>query len=110
MTQKIRDAQALYTAWREAEAHACEICDAVDDDYSHPRFVEASKKSHALLLELLKLSPSLPGALAKLKAACYFEDYLKDAQNPECTIIAPRAVVSAIEDLESLIDASNSAA
>lgn len=98
-----KSAQALYESWRKAEAHACEICDAVKEDYSHPRFIEASKKSHIMLLKLLKLSPSLHGALVKLKVACYYEDYLKDIADPECTVIAPRAVVSAIQDLESLI-------
>lgn len=100
----------LYNAWRKAEAHACEIGDVVRDDYSKPRFVEATKKSHDLLHELLKPSSSLYGALIKLKIASYYEDYLSDVRDPECTIIAPRAVMSAIEDLESLIDAGNSVA
>ncbi len=95
--------QALYHAWWESEISACNICDAVKDDYDHPRFMEATKQSHALLLKLLKLAPSLHGALVKLKIACYYEDYLKDAADPNCTVIAPRAVVSAMQDLESLI-------
>jgi hypothetical protein len=97
----------LYNAWRKAEARACGMGDIVKDDYSQPRFADAVKKSHDLLHELLKPSSSLYGALIKLKIASYYEDYLRDAEDPECTVIAPRAVVSAIQDLESLIGAGN---
>lgn len=95
--------ERLYLAWREAESRACSIYDAVHDDCSHPRFIEASKKSHELLLELLKPCPSLHAVLSKLQVACYYEDYRTDAADPQCTAVAPRAVVSAIHDLENLI-------
>ena len=93
----------LYRAWREAEAKACRIYDEVNDDCSHPRFIEASRKAYELLRELLKPNPSVHAVLSKLQVACYFEDYRTDAANPECTDVAPHAVVSAIHDLETLI-------
>lgn len=65
--------QWLYTQWHEAETRMCEVCDTVSDDYSHPRFIKAAKKSHALLHELLRLNPSLQGALVKLKIASYYD-------------------------------------
>lgn len=95
--------QDLYTAWHEAELHALRVFDEIKEDYGHPRYVEAHDQAHAILLELLKPSSSLHGALIKLKIASYFEGYLKDIEDPECTVIAPRAVMSAIQDLESLI-------
>lgn len=102
--------QDLYTAWHEAELHALHVFDEVNEDYGHPRYVVAYKQSHTILLELLKPSSSLQGALIKLKIASYFEGYTKDVEDPKCTVIAPRAVLSAIQDLESLLGASNAGA
>ena len=95
--------QGLYAAWHEAELHALRVFDEVKEDYGHPHYVEAHGQAHAMLLALLEPTSSLHGALIKLKIASYFEDYSKDVEDPECTVIAPRAVLSAIQDLESLI-------
>jgi len=101
--------QGLYAAWHEAELHALRVFDEVKEDYGHPRYVEAHGQAHAMLLALLEPTSSLHGALIKLKIASYFEGYLKDVEDPECTVIAPRAVIAAIQDLESLV-AGNAAA
>jgi len=98
-----REIQKLYSAWHESELNALRIFDEVNEDYTHPRYVEAHNQSHALLLELLRPSSSIYGALAKLRVASYCEGYLKDAQDPACTIIASRAIVSAIQDLEIIL-------
>jgi hypothetical protein len=95
--------QKLYSAWCEAELYACIVFEEIKEDYSHPRYVEAYNKAHAMLLKLLKPSTSLHGALIKLKIASYFEGYLSDVENPECTTVAPQAVISAIQDLETII-------
>src|SRR5262249_16370632 len=95
--------QALFSKWEDAEAYACSICDRVKDDYSQPKFAEADAKTRKLLQQILQLQPSLPGILAKLKVASYCEDYPRDANDPKSTIVAPRAVMAAIHDLESLI-------
>lgn len=97
------NARKLYRMWRKAEARACRIYDESNDDCNHPRFIKASQKADELLCELLKLNPSLHAVLGKLQVACYFEDYRTDAANPHCKDIAPRAVVAAIHDLETLI-------
>jgi hypothetical protein len=99
--KRIRD---LYNAWHEAELRALHVFDEVNEDYEHPRYIEANSQAHAILMELLKPSSSLYGALAKLKIASHCEGYLKDVEDPECTVIAPRAVISAIQDLENIIN------
>jgi len=81
--------------YREAELHALRVFDEVKEDYEHSRYVEAHGQAHAMLLALLEPSSSLQGALIKLKIASYFEGYPKDVEDPGCTVIAPRAVMSA---------------
>ena len=100
--------QQLYVDWQEAELHALRVFDDVKEDYGHPRYVEAYGRAHAMLLALLEPSSSLRAALIKLKIASYFEGYQKDVEDPECRVIAPRAVMSAIQDLESLVGAGPS--
>lgn len=93
----------LYIAWCELEYEANCIYDEVDEDFTDPRFIEASKKSRkALDIFLRAPTVSLPSIMLKLEIACECEDFYTNAVNPDCPDVAPVAVVGAIRDLENL--------
>jgi len=99
--EKIMD--DLYKIWREAEAKASRIYEELGEDFTHPRFLEAEQHSRKALFAFFnQRTASLRHILLKLQIASDVEDYLTDAMNPACTTIAPRAVISAVRDLEGL--------
>lgn len=107
MTADDKVAYELYDAWRAAERLANDILAEVDDDMQHPRYQNAARAADEKLGGFLSTSkPSIAGALLKLQAACYFEDYCTDAANPASNDLAPRVIVSAMRDLEKLLGAS----
>ncbi len=94
----------LYKIWRAEESKASRIYEEVGEDFTHPRYLEAEQRSRKALLAFLgQRTASLRHILFKLQIACDVEDYLTDAMNPACTAIAPRAVISAVQDLEGLL-------
>ena len=96
--------QELYTTWRTAESKAHRIFDQTNDDYSDLLYIEAEKQSAAALTELLrKPTSSLHGIMLKLRIACQYEDFMAEALDPACGLVAPRAIVAAMHDLENLI-------
>lgn len=94
----------LYTTWCIAEFEADCVYDEVDEDFTHPRFLEAAQESRKALNAFLHTpTASLGGILLKLQIACDCEDYLTDALDPACTAVAPRAVVAATQDLAQIV-------
>lgn len=97
-------AEKLYSAWRTAEHLAHDILMEVDDDMQHPRYLSATCDSHEKLQKFLSYPESnLTGVLLKLKTACYFEDYATDILDPSNLTVAPRAIIAAVQDLESIL-------
>jgi hypothetical protein len=69
-----------------------------------PRYAEATEHSTRALMDFLcKPTSSLYGILLKLKVACHYDDYVAEALDPACNLIAPRAIVAAMHDMENLI-------
>jgi len=96
--------EELYTIWCVAEFEADCIYDEVDEDFTHPRFLEAAQVSREALNAFLQTSTaSLRGILLKLQVASDCEDYLTDALDPACMAVAPRAVVAATQDLAQIV-------
>jgi len=94
----------LYKIWRVEESKASRIYEEFGEDFTHPCYIEAEQRSRKALLAFLgQRTASLQHILFKLQIACDVEDYLTDAMNPACTAIAPRAVISAVRDLEGMI-------
>lgn len=94
---------ALYNEWCIAEFEADCIYDELDEDFTHPRFIEANHRARDLLFKFLAHpTRSLKHVLLKIRVACDTEDYQTDAANPACRDVAPRAVVGAMLDLEAL--------
>jgi len=99
--------QELYNTWRNAESKAHQIFDELNDNESDPRYIEAEKESNIALHEFLrKPTSSLHGILLKLRVACQFEDYMAEALDPTCTLIGPRAIITAMHDLENIVTGS----
>ena len=94
----------LFTAWREAEQVARTILAEVEDDMAHPRYAIAEARSTKALQDFLhRPTSSLYGILLKLKTACQYDDYVAEALDPACQLVAPRAIVAAMHDLENLL-------
>lgn len=97
-------ALGLYTAWCIEEFNANCVYDEVDEDFTHPRFLRAERKSRKALHAFLhRPTASLRCILLKLQIACDCEDYPGDILDPACMAVAPRAVMAAVSDLEMLI-------
>lgn len=93
----------LYNRWCIAEFEADCLYDELEEDFMHPRFIEAEKRSRDLLFVFLsQRTRSLHHIFLKLQVACETEDYITDARLLNCREVAPYAVVGALEDLEML--------
>jgi len=96
--------QRLFSAWCEKECRSHYILDDVHDNMADPRYAEAAENSTKALLDFLcKPTSSLYGILLKLKVACHYDDYVAEALDPACNLIAPRAIIAAMHDMENLI-------
>src|SRR5690348_15698286 len=96
--------ETLYAVWQEAEANMHKILAEVKDDELHPDFIEAALQSDEALHAFLRYpTPSIKGVLLKLKLAANYDDYMESTLDEECKLVAPRAIVAAIRDLESLL-------
>jgi len=99
--------ERFYTDWCIAEFEADCIYDEVDEDFTHPRFLEAAQVAREALDAFLQTpTTSLHGVRLKLEIASDCEDYLTDALDPACTAVAPRAVIAATRDLEQIVAAA----
>lgn len=95
---------ALYTNWCVAEFEADCIYEELDEDFTHPRFLEAQRHSRGLLFDFLRWrTGSLRHVLLKLQIACDCEGYLEDTLDPSCPVVAPHAIIAAATDLEAII-------
>jgi hypothetical protein len=93
----------LYTRWCVAEFTANCIYDELGEDFTHPRFLRAERRSRDLLLRYLnQRTRSLRHIVLKLEVACEVEDYVTDVWKLACREVAPHAVVGAMEDLKIL--------
>ena len=94
----------LFTAWCKAEFNSNLVLNQVGDDMGDPLYVDAAGKSKRALWDFIcNPTSSLYGILLKLKVACHFDDYTKEALDPNCDFVGPRAVVSALHDLENVV-------
>lgn len=94
----------LYAEWRKAAHRSGLVLNQVKEDMTDVAYVEAEKQSRDALWKFLcKPTSSLCIISLKLQVACHFGDYFEDALNPANNIVAPRAIVSALNDLQSLI-------
>ena len=95
--------EALYTRWCIAEFQANCLYDELDEDFTHPRFLKAERRSRDLLIRFLsQRTGSLRHIALKLEVACEVEDYITDVKKLACREVAPHAVVGAMEDLKIL--------
>ncbi len=94
----------LFIIWCRAEFYSNLVLNQVEDDMGDPLYVEAVGKSKRALWDFLCTpTSSLYGILLKLKVACHFDDYTKDALDPQNDLVGPRAIVSALHDLENVV-------
>jgi len=107
--QAEKDIGQLYAAWQEAEANMHKVLAEVNDDELHPYFIEAALQSDEALHAFLRYpTPTIKGILLKLKVAAHYDDYMEAMMDAECKLVAPRAIVAAIRDLEALLAAPRS--
>lgn len=94
----------LFIKWCQAEFNSNLILREVENDMTDPRYGEALNQSQRALWDFI-CSPtsSLYGILLKLKVACHFDDYTKDALDPGNSTIGSRAIVAALHDLENVV-------
>ena len=102
--QAENDIEQLYAAWQEAEANMHKVFAEVNDDELHPDFIEAALQSDEALHAFLRYPPpTIKGVLLKLRIAAQYDDYMEAMLDEECKLVAPRAIVAAIRDLEKLL-------
>jgi hypothetical protein len=95
--------EQLYTRWCIAEFQANCLYDELDEDFTHPHFLKAERRSRDLLIRFLsQRTKSLRHIVLKLEVACEVEDYITDVRKLACREVAPHAVVGAMEDLKIL--------
>ena len=93
-----------FVAWRIASEAEDRIAKEVNEDKNHPSYIEAQKVSDQALIRLLT-SPTklLHGTLLKLKTAAIIDGSTYDALDGENRLVAPRAIVAAIHDIEHIL-------
>lgn len=94
----------LFITWCRAEFSANLVLNEVEEDMLDPRYVEAEQQSQKALWDFIcNPTSSLYGILLKLKVACHYDDYVKEALDPASRLVSPRAIVSALHDLENVV-------
>ena len=94
----------LFIQWCRAEFKANLILHQAEDDAADPQYMEATKLAQRALWDFVCTpTGSLYAILLKLKLACHFDDYTKEAIDPTCTLVSPRAIVAALHDLENVV-------
>jgi len=97
----------LFDEWCKAESNSHFVLNQVADDMLHPSYIEAAKQSEQALWNFIcNPTSSLQAILLKLKIACHFDDFSKEALDPANTMVAPRAIISALHDLENIVIAN----
>lgn len=94
----------LFVKWCRAEFQANLILNQADDETTNPRYQEAAEQAQRALWDFVCTpTSSLYGILLKFKVACQFDDYTKEALHPESRLISPKAIISALHDLENVV-------
>ncbi|MDX2073801.1 MAG: hypothetical protein SFX19_05480 [Alphaproteobacteria bacterium] len=94
----------LFIKWCRAEYHANFILNQTEDEATDPRYLEATNLAQRALWDFVCTpTSSLYGILLKLKVACQFDDYTKEAIHPDSRLISPKAIISALHDLENVV-------
>jgi hypothetical protein len=102
-----KSSNLLFDEWCKAEINSHAVLNQVADDMQHPCYIEAVKQSDKALWNFIcNPTSSLQAILLKLKIACHFDDFSKEALDPANTMVAPRAIISALHDLENIVIAS----
>ncbi|MDE3038335.1 MAG: hypothetical protein KGJ21_07810 [Pseudomonadota bacterium] len=95
--------QQLYQTWRIAESKAHQIFEEVNDNENDPYYIEVEKESHTALHAFLRHPTTCPHCIRlKLAVACQFEDFVSEALDPDNRLVAGRAIVAVMYDLENL--------
>jgi hypothetical protein len=106
MNQPDNHVEKLFAEWREAETKMHKTLADVNDNEMHPDFIEAALQSDETLYAFLRHpAATIHAVLLKLKIAAHYDDYLDYTMDEECKLVAPRAIVAAIRDLEALLAA-----